>query len=732
YAAPEQVSSDAQETDTRSDVYSLGVVLYELVAGTMPYDTAGPMESVVNAIAHAEPIPPRTDIFDRRVDADVTTIILKALSKAPDRRYQSAGALGADIARHLAGTVIEARRDSTWYVVRKTASRHKVLLAGAGVVALALLAGAGAAGYGLTRARDARAYEAVERVHAQSEARSARSAGRLVRQLFVPVDVITDEAELGRYVFAGRLRVWTTLKFGALADDPDGEATARSVFASEVLKQDPAAAEGFLRINIASLAKQHGENHPALAEAFHGLAEVLLGRGNRLIEAERSARRAVEIRRALLRGDDPGLAASQHLLARILLARGDAAGAADACEEAVAALRIAGKPNTLELAGAVATRSDIRSALGRAAEAEADAREALVLGLEALVDDDDPFVIECLLRSADLLGAASPTPPEPVLAAALQQPTRAGVADALRAAGHRLRIHGTSAADCLAHAAGLETILSIRTALFDKDDPSVARTAASIAADHYLAVDLPGVDAALRRLLPLLEARLGRDHVALIPAIESLCENLMDLEEFERAAASRRRMLDIWSAQSEPARDDLWLANEHRWLALALAFGGSFAEAEIEYRAAIDGLARAGLVDHYLGDICTGGLGWVALHLGRPDEAEALTRSALERYSSRSGAPRDQLALLQRHLGHVLIARGRLDEAAPLVDAAHASIGLTVGETAPLACTLIDAIELARRRGDVAAVERFCAELAEARRKIRGPSNVEPRAAEAE
>ncbi|MFO0873646.1 MAG: hypothetical protein U0575_06695 [Phycisphaerales bacterium] len=655
----------------------------------------------------------------QRTRRDVSTIVLKALAKDPARRYQTAAALRDDIDHYLAGKPIDARRDSTWYVIRKTAGRHKPLLAGSVLVALAIVAGAGVAGYGLLRAREARGYETVERVRAQGEARAARSAGRFIQQMFMPGDAGLDDAALGRYVRASTIRILSSLRLGALSDDLDAEAAARSVFASEMTRDLRASAEVLIRMSIASQCRQHGDNHPQLAEAFHELAESLHQRGGRQIEAERFVRRAIEMRRELFRDGDPALAASEHLLARILLARGDAAGAATACEEAVGALRVTGTPSKPELAAALATRSDIRRTLGQAAGAEADALESLVLGLEALIDDDDHFVIACLLRNADLLRAEGDRPADPVLAAALRASTRADVAAALALAADGLRRRGTTAADCLAYTAGLETILSLRASFFGSDHPSVVRTAAWIAANQLSALDFAAAEASLLRLIPLLEARLGRESIVIIPTRELLFECLMMRENHERAAAVRRHMIEVWNAQPALARDDLWIANEHRWLALALALGGAFSEAEAEYRECIDGLARAGLPDHYLGDICTGALGWIALHLGRPEEAESLTRAALDRYSARTGVPADQLLLLQRHRAHVLIARGALDEAAPLIDAAVAALTTPVGyDVSLISCTLLDAIELARLKGDQATVERLSSELAEARRRV--------------
>jgi serine/threonine protein kinase/WD40 repeat protein len=144
YASPEQVSGDPSRIDTRTDIYSLGVILYELVSGRAPYPAATSIAGVIRAIESAAPASlSGGSSDDRRVDADVATIILKAMAKDPDRRYQTAAALRDDLARYLAGEAIDARRDSTWYVLRKTVRRHRLVFGAAGA-AFVMLAAFGA------------------------------------------------------------------------------------------------------------------------------------------------------------------------------------------------------------------------------------------------------------------------------------------------------------------------------------------------------------------------------------------------------------------------------------------------------------------------------------------------------------------------------------------------------------------------------------------------------------
>ncbi len=140
YMSPEQAAGDPASIDIRADVYALGVILFELLTGRLPYDlkTAG-LHEAIRAIQEREPLRPGS--IDRRLRGDIETIVLRALDKDRDRRYQSAAGLAEDIRRYLRGEPIAARPPSALYHLRTYARRHKPLVIAAGIAALAMVGG---------------------------------------------------------------------------------------------------------------------------------------------------------------------------------------------------------------------------------------------------------------------------------------------------------------------------------------------------------------------------------------------------------------------------------------------------------------------------------------------------------------------------------------------------------------------------------------------------------------
>jgi eukaryotic-like serine/threonine-protein kinase len=159
YASPEQLQGQAM--GTASDVYALGVVLYELLCGSRPHDVAGgSLAQLEAAILNNDPQPPSRRVVDvsaltarsttsqalaKALRGDLDAIVLKALAKAPEQRYASADALSSDISRWRHGDTVTARNPSAWYHLRKLVQRHRLRVSMGALASVALLGAAAVA-----------------------------------------------------------------------------------------------------------------------------------------------------------------------------------------------------------------------------------------------------------------------------------------------------------------------------------------------------------------------------------------------------------------------------------------------------------------------------------------------------------------------------------------------------------------------------------------------------------
>jgi hypothetical protein len=186
YMSPEQARGDTAKVDRRSDVYGLGALFYEMIAGTPPFQ-GGDVATIVHRVIHQEPRAPRQ--INAAIPSDLETICLKAMEKDPNRRYQSAHELAIDLRRFLTGRTIEARRAGRLECVWKACVRRPATAVAGILGAMAIVGAISSALLATDRSRlqgEKSRLEGFQQVHITTEPIGAMVA-------IVPIDVATGE-----------------------------------------------------------------------------------------------------------------------------------------------------------------------------------------------------------------------------------------------------------------------------------------------------------------------------------------------------------------------------------------------------------------------------------------------------------------------------------------------------------------------------------------------------------
>ena len=441
YTSPEQARG--QDVDTRTDVYSLGVVLYELLCGALPLEP-GDDKSAHSARRWMDSDPPRpsvrfsglgqtaTDLAERRgidvaalrrvLRGDLDRIVLKAIDRDRDQRYGTALALAEDVRRHLADEPILARPPTLAYHARKFARRNRVLVLATALAGAALLFGAAAAAVGLIRARNALAREAAALTAEKNQRAAAEQVGRFLSDMLESVD---PKKAQGKSVLVRDVLDQASIDLdGRFASQPLVAASLHDTLAETYHGLgDFDQAVKHARTSLELLRRERGENDPATLEAMRLLGKSLRA-ARQYTEAEALLRDLVERCRNTPGVDELTLCNAEEALGVVLLNLKRPREAEPLIRRSVEVSERVRGPIDGQTLSALHNLGSVQTALGDLRGAEATYRRVLT-GRQEVLGSDHPWSILTLRNlGTSLLQQRRPAEAEPVLREVLARSER--------------------------------------------------------------------------------------------------------------------------------------------------------------------------------------------------------------------------------------------------------------------------------------------------------------------
>jgi serine/threonine protein kinase/Flp pilus assembly protein TadD len=565
YMSPEQAEMSGLDIDTRSDIYSLGVLLYELLTSQTPIRPAELMSAGLEAMRRLlrEKEPPRpstclstminqelTTVAKHRqaaapklihlVRGDLDWIVMKALEKDRSRRYETAVGFAADIEHFLKNEPVLARSPSAWYRFQKLVRRNKLACAAAAAVSLSILLGLAVSTGLYLREKEARH-------QADNAAEKSRQVSLFLENMLKAVGPAValgrDTALLREILDQTAARVTTDLR-----NEPEVEAEICDTL-GEVYRElgSPGNAEEFHSDSRALQAKISGGKLADAARSLNDLAVVLRDEG-RLAEAESLHREALALRRKIYGNNNSDVAVSLNNLALVLRSEDKLAEAERTHLEALTLQRKLFGKESLPAATSLNNLALTLRDEGRFADAETSLRQALAIEQRELGESDPRLGVTMdnlaflLLQAGNLSEATVLANRSLVLQRKLFGPEHPAVATAMNDLAMILTAQG--------HLAEAEQLhrdaLAMRRKLLGGEHPEVAGSLDHLSQTLRLEKKLAEAESLAQSALAIRRTIYGNEHSTVAASLENLALVLRDEGKLNEAETSMQAALAMW------------------------------------------------------------------------------------------------------------------------------------------------------------------------------------------
>lgn len=658
YMSPEQAAGDPAEMDTRSDVYTLGVIAFELLTGRLPLDvTRKLVPEAVRIIREEEPT--RLSLMDKTLRGDVETIVSKALDKDRGRRYQSPEALAHDLERYLRDEPILARPPSAAYQLRKFARRNKTLVGGVAATLVVLVAGvitSTSLAVKFNRAKSDAEAARAESDRARGDAERAQSDAVSAR------DAALASETRAKMALAKSEQVAAFLKSTLQAVTPARAQGRDTTLLREVLEQ------------AADRAEEELKGQPEV------LADILATVGGAASNAALFDRAVGPLERAVaLRAEQFGLSDQTAVdyaqtLATALKSTGREREAAAQLDKLIALVRGLATPRPEQLGELLGSRADVAMTLNEIELGLAAGREALEINQRLNLPDrvaSNRSSIGSLLRRK---GQFKESEAEFTLAAEHWRTRQPAQAIALGAVLNNLAILARQRGEQERAVALYREVLELRRKLYDQPHPDVAIPLVNLG--NALA-ELQRVEEAepiLREAVAMHHAIYKGEHMGEAVAIDRLGRVLSlrgkDEEALARYLEARAMFIRLLGPKHQ------FVGTNASNLASHYGSRGEYEKAEPLQREAIAILDGQPGTEGFMPALLSG-LGEVLIARGRYEEVPALAARAEEIARRVFGPESVQTGQAERLRGLSLMQLGDARDALPLMESALKKMGLS-------------------------------------------------------